>query len=42
MAGIQHMHSKGVYHRDLKPEHILLSENLELKIAGFDYSINQE
>jgi carbon catabolite-derepressing protein kinase len=36
------MHSHGVYHRDLKPENILLSENFELKIAGFDFSINQD
>ena len=39
MAGIQHMHGNGVFHRDLKPENILLSENLELKISGFDFSI---
>jgi serine/threonine protein kinase len=34
------MHGKGVYHRDLKFENILLSESLELKIADFELSIN--
>jgi serine/threonine protein kinase len=42
MAGIEHMHWHGVYHRDLKLENILLSENLELKIAGFEFSISQD
>ncbi len=36
------MHSKGVYHRDLKLENILLSEALDLKIGDFGLSINIE
>jgi len=36
------MHGRGVYHRDLKPENIFLDENLELKIGGFELSINQD
>jgi 5'-AMP-activated protein kinase, catalytic alpha subunit len=40
IAGIEYMHSKGVYHRDLKFENILLNEALKLKIADFGLSIN--
>jgi serine/threonine protein kinase len=40
IGGIEYMHSKGVYHRDLKLENIVLSETLELKIADFGSSMN--
>ena len=39
--GIQHMHSKGVCHRDLKPDNLLLSskdKDAKLKIADFGES----
>ena len=40
IAGISYMHSKGVYHRDLKFENILLNHILVLKIADFGLSMN--
>jgi serine/threonine protein kinase len=40
IAGIEYIHNKGIYHRDLKFENILLSETLVLKIADFGLSIN--
>ncbi|KAG0048091.1 Chk1 protein kinase [Gryganskiella cystojenkinii] len=35
IAGVQHMHSKGISHRDLKPENILLDSSGTLKISDF-------
>jgi serine/threonine protein kinase len=40
MAGISYMHSKSVYHTDLRLDNILLDENLELKITDFFSSIH--
>ena len=34
--GLEYLHSKGIYHLDLKPENLLLGENFQLKIADFD------
>jgi NIMA (never in mitosis gene a)-related kinase len=40
IKGIEEMHNKGVFHRDLKAENIFLSKDLVLKIADFGYSKN--
>ncbi|KAJ3023713.1 Chk1 protein kinase [Thoreauomyces humboldtii] len=35
LAGLEHLHSRGVAHRDLKPENILLDHDGNLKISDF-------
>jgi len=42
IAGIKYIHEKGIYHRDLKFENILLSEDLNLKIGDFGLSITDK
>lgn len=38
LQGVHYLHSLGVVHRDLKLENVLLSRNLEVKIADFGLS----
>ena len=38
VAGLEHMHNKGIAHRDIKPENILFDGNFNLKIADFGFS----
>ena len=38
MNGVKYIHSKGIFHRDLKEDNILLDENLTVKIADFGLS----
>jgi serine/threonine protein kinase len=36
VAGVDHLHSKGIAHLDLKPENLLIGEEYLLKIIDFD------
>lgn len=35
LLGMEHCHSKRVFHRDLKPQNILVTNNGEIKLADF-------
>lgn len=38
LDGFEYMHTRGISHRDMKPENILLDSEFTLKIADFGYS----
>ncbi|XP_072562125.1 serine/threonine-protein kinase PLK3-like [Paramormyrops kingsleyae] len=42
IGALQHMHGKGIVHRDLKLENLLLTENLQLKLADFGLATKLE
>lgn len=38
LLGIAYMHTTRVLHRDLKPQNLLVTSNIEVKIADFGLS----
>lgn len=38
MEGVSYLHSRNVYHRDLKPQNILINSHNDVKIADFGLS----
>lgn len=38
IAGVRHLHKKGVAHCDIKAENILLDHKMTIKIADFGFS----
>ena len=42
LAGLQHIHEKGLIHRDLKPENLILSNEGKLIICDFDLALFEE
>lgn len=36
--GVKYMHDRKIYHRDLKPQNILINDQNEIKIADFGLS----
>ena len=39
LEGVAHLHQKGVAHRDIKTDNVLLNKHLKVKIIDFGFSL---
>lgn len=41
VQALNHCHSRGIYHLDVKPENILVNSNLKIKMIDFAFAVRQ-
>ena len=41
ISGLKYLHSQGVFHRNIKPENLLLDEKINLKISDFSFATKE-
>lgn len=42
ISAVKWLHSQGIIHNDLKPENIMIENNLHIKIIDFGFSIKKK
>mmetsp|Transcript_19492 Transcript_19492/g.21800 ORF Transcript_19492/g.21800 Transcript_19492/m.21800 type:complete len:103 (+) Transcript_19492:357-665(+) len=42
IEGLDYIHQKGIYHKDIKPENLMFSKDFNLKLVDFGFAITSE